>query len=375
MNISITTLLIISLIFSLIISFPIISLLYKYQITRRGEADFSNLIEKRKSKIGTPIMGGLIVVVTVVVLNLIFNRDVDQGVSGSVKIPMIIFLISAFLGAFDDVLNIYGKERKVRRIRRVLMLIKVHKDWYKRLLYILLLPWLVYKRFFYLLGSNPGKGIQAHEKILVQSIAGFLLAYWLIWGTMWGDSTVIWFSANTGLNIGLLMIPFVILTVLTITNAVNLTDGMDGLAAGLLLSAFGAFALIAYDKEAYPILIICLTVIGSLITYLYYNIPPARFQMGDVGSLGLGTLLVTVAFALQVPFLLVFIAFPFLLEFFSSLLQGIARRVLGRRLLKMAPFHHHLEMIGWSEEKVVMRSWVIGIVCSLAGLWIYFNLY
>lgn len=374
MPINITTQLIVSILFSLFASVPIISLLYKFQITRRGEVDFSNLIEKRKLKVGTPIMGGLIVIVTVVTLNLLFNKDMNSTISGSIKIPILIFVISALLGAFDDVLNIYGKERKVRRIRRVITLIKVHKSLTKRIFYITILPWLIYKRFFFLLGSNPGKGIQAHEKILVQCIVGFLLAYWIIWGTGWTDATLIWFPIIGNIDFGGLMIPFIILAVLTLTNAVNLTDGMDGLASGLLISAFSAFGIIAYTQTDYAILMLCTTVIGSLITYIYFNIPPARFQMGDVGSLALGTLLVTIGFALRVPFLLVIIGFPFFIEFFSSLIQGISRRLLGRRVFKMAPFHHHLEMIGWSEEKVVMRAWIFGIICAIIGLWIYFNL-
>lgn len=368
-------LLIVSIIFSLVVSFPLISLLYKLQITRRGDADFSNIIEQRKSKIGTPIMGGLIVVLTVLVLNLIFNRDTVTGISGSIKIPILIFVISALLGALDDILNIFGKERKVRRIRRVLMLIRVHKSFFKRAMYMLLFPWLIYKRFFFLLGSNPGKGIQAHEKILVQTIVGLLLAYWIMMGTGWAAAaSEIWLPIVGQINIGLFMVPFIVLAVLTMTNAVNLTDGMDGLAAGLLISAFTAFAVVAHNQQDIPILILCVTTVGSLITYIYFNIPPARFQMGDVGSLALGTLLVTVAFALRVPFLLVFVGAGFLIEFMSSLIQGISRRILGRRVFKMAPFHHHLEMIGWPEEKVVMRAWIFGILCSILGLWVYFNL-
>lgn len=376
MYISISSLLIDAILVSLVISFPIIWLLYRYNITRRDEADFSNLIEKRKLKVGTPIMGGLIVVLTIVLLNFIHNRDTNNTLSGTIKIPMLIFLISAGLGALDDVLNIYGKERKVKRIGRILTLIKVHKSPFKRFLYTLTLPWFLYKRVFYVFGSNPGKGIQAHEKILIQGISGLILAYWIIWGTNWDMATQVWIPFFEYINIGiLLMIPFIVLAVLVMTNAVNLTDGMDGLAAGLLISAFGAFGLIAFNQADYAILMLCITAVGSLITYLYFNIPPARFQMGDVGSLALGTLLVTIAFALRVPFLLLIIGLPFLLEFASSFFQAIARKVLGRRILKMAPLHHHLELIGWSEEKVVMRAWVFGIICAIAGIWVYFNMY
>ena len=164
-NISDLSILLLSIILSGIISFPIISLLYKLKLTRKGEVDFSNLIESRGKKVGTPIMGGLIVIISVFILNILFNRDSDGNISGSIKMPLLVFGFSALLGGLDDVLNIYGKERRVVRVRRVIKLIQVHKKVLSRIKYIVTLPWIVYKRIFYILGSNPGKGIHAHEKI------------------------------------------------------------------------------------------------------------------------------------------------------------------------------------------------------------------
>lgn len=373
--IGISTLLIISIMTSFLLSFPIIHILYKVKITRRGDVDFSNLIEERKKKVGTPIMGGLIVILTVIILNMIFNRNVDNQLSGSIKMPLLIIFISALLGAFDDILNIYGKERKVKRIRRVLTLIKVHKNIFKRAYYICVLPWLIYKRIFFLLGSNPGKGIQAHEKILVQSIVGGLLAYWLIYTAGWTNPYDLWLPIFGWVYIGIMMIPFIIFTVLAMSNAVNLSDGMDGLATGLLISSFGGLLVISIAQINAPMIILNTTLIGSLITYLYFNAPPARFQMGDVGSLALGAILAVIAFELRVPLILPIIGFPFVAEVGSSLIQGIGRRVFGRRVFKMAPLHHHFEMRGWSEEKVVIRFWIYGILSSVIGVWTYFIFY
>lgn len=117
--------------------------------------------------------------------------------------------------------------------------------------------------------------------------------------------------------------------------------------------------------------ILCVTAVGGLSAYLYFNIPPARVQMGDVGSLSLGTLLAVIALEMRLPFLLCFITLPFLLEFTSSLVQGVARRVIGRRILLMAPLHHHFELMGWREEKVVMRFWLFSGFCAVIGLWVY----
>jgi len=121
-------------------------------------------------------MGGLIIVISVTLLNLFFNPARNNGL----YLTLGIFLLSAFLGGFDDILNIYGRERaRPKTVGRILTLIRVHKSWGKRLMMIVTLPWESYKGFFYMLGSNPGKGIQAHEKILVQSIAGLALGFGL----------------------------------------------------------------------------------------------------------------------------------------------------------------------------------------------------
>lgn len=363
------SILIISIIFAFIVSFPIISILYKFNLTRRGEVDFSNLIEDRKKKIGTPIMGGLIMIVTFVFLNLSFNSPSINYLA----LPLSIFGISALLGGLDDILNIYGKERKVLKIHRTFKLMQVHKNIFKRLAYLLLFPWIIYKRIFYLLGSNPGKGIQAHEKILVQVIMGLLLAYWLYIFPNSSDPFSLWIPYIGQVGVGYLFIPFVVFVLVSTSNAVNLSDGMDGLASGLLLTSLIGFLVISIEQNNTSITIMVLILIGSLLSYLYFNIPPARFQMGDVGSLAMGTILTIIAFALNVPLLLPIIGFPFVAEIGSSLLQSISRRVFGKRLLDMAPLHHHFEMRGWNEEKVVMRFWLFGIFCMLIGLWIYFS--
>ncbi|MBD3280950.1 hypothetical protein GF389_05525 [Candidatus Dojkabacteria bacterium] len=369
---------VLNLLVSFLLAFPIISLLYKFGIVRKIEVDFSTLIEKRKLKVGTPIMGGLIIVLTVLMTNMIFNWN------GSTKIPLLVFGIAAVLGAFDDVLNIYGRERRVKPLDRVWKLIKVHKNKFTRVRYFILLPWFAYKRFFFILGSNPGKGIQAHEKVLVQLVSGVMVGWWVYYRTGWAAPGTLEFFQLGTLDIGYLIIPFAALVVVAMANAVNLSDGMDGLAAGLLFPAFGALFVIAFHQEVMlklitregadmiPMTLLSVSVMASLVSYLYFNIPPARFQMGDVGSLALGTLLAAIAFALQVPMLLPIIGFPFVAEVGSSLVQGLARRLIGRRVFRMAPLHHHFELMGWSEEKVTMRFWLAGIVCAMFGLFIYF---
>lgn len=359
-----TTIFLISLILAFGLAIPIISILYKFGILREIDPDFSTLIEKRKLKAGTPIMGGLIVVFSVLIINLIFNFN------GTTKIPLLVFAAAAALGAIDDVLNIYGRKRPVKKLKRVIKLIQVHANPLMRIYYALTLPWSVYKRFFFLLGSNPGKGIHAHEKIIVQTLAGLVVAIWVYYLANFPNPGFLWLPFVGGLNIGILMIPFIIFTVISVSNAVNIADGMDGLSAGLLVISYGAFLVISIAQGNAPTSILIVSAIGALVAYLYFNIPPARFQMGDVGSLALGTLLATVAFALQRPILLLPIGGVFVAEIGTTIIQGFARRTIGRRVFKMAPLHHHLELKGWDESKVVMRLWIDGIIVAVFGIWL-----
>lgn len=334
--------------------------------------DFTTLIEKRNLKIGVPIMGGLIVVITVIAVNLLLNPfHTNKGII----LMLFIFVISAMLGGIDDVLNIYGIDRKPpRALSRTFRLIRVHKSLRKRIFLILTIPWEIYKRFFFVLGSNPGKGIQAHEKILVQSIAGIALGVGLYSFSSRANPGLLNIPIlSTAIDIGVLIIPFALIALLLMTNAVNFADGMDGLAANMLIASFFGFLIIALDKSDMRSAVLLSTVIGSLMTYLYFNIPPARFQMGDVGSLSLGALLATIGFILGEPLLLLIISLPFVITLLSVIIQGLGRRLLGKRIFAMAPIHYHFQMkYGWSEEKIVMRFTLFSYFCVILGLFVYF---
>ena len=153
-------------------------------------------------------------------------------------------------------------------------------------------------------------------------------------------------------------------------NAVNFTDGMDGLAGGSLITTFSALGLLSWIYGYQEIMILNVMTVGALITYTYFNVKPARFQMGDTGSLGLGALLAINAIVINQMLLLPLLGFIFYVELGSVMVQIFGRYLLGRRIFKMAPLHHHFELRGWSEEKVVMRFWFIHMAVVLLGIWI-----
>lgn len=359
-----------SLILAFITAPIIIFFLKKFGIRRINSRNIQNDIKN-----GKPIMGGLIFIIPIIIAGIYANYNVNSSIStnissdffsGSIKILLVTFIISAVLGGVDDVLNIYGKERPIRSLKKAIRIMLVHKSIFERIKLAFLLPWNVYKNFFFILGSFPGKGVQAHEKILVQFIIGSLLSWWVYFHL--GISSI-WVPFFGDLFVGIFMIPIVIFTLILTSNAVNISDGMDGLSSGLAIISLCGFLLVStINSLNEPIAIICSIAIGALIAYLFYNAKPAIVEMGDTGSLSLGALIASIAFTTNRPILLIFFCGIFYLELLSSLIQGIGRRILGRRIFRMAPLHHHLEMMGVSEAKIVFGFWISAMILFIAGL-------
>ncbi len=169
-------------------------------------------------------------------------------------------------------------------------------------------------------------------------------------------------------HLGWLVIPLFVLVVYATANAVNITDGLDGLAGGLAAIAFGAYAVIAIIEQRYGVAGFCMTIVGALLSYTWFNIFPARFFMGDVGSFALGTALGVVALLTDTVFLLPVIGLVFVGETGSVIIQNISKRFRGKKIWLSTPIHHHFEAIGWPETKVTMRFWVIGQVAAFIGV-------
>ncbi|MBX4190824.1 phospho-N-acetylmuramoyl-pentapeptide-transferase [Candidatus Saccharibacteria bacterium] len=192
-----------------------------------------------------------------------------------------------------------------------------------------------------------------------------------------------WFYQKLGINVvdipffgswhlGWLIIPLFVLVVFSTANAVNITDGLDGLAGGLSAIAFGAYAVIALIERKYGLAGFCMTIVGALLSYTWFNIYPARFFMGDIGSFALGTALGVVAMLTDTVFLLPVIALVFVAEIGSVALQIISKKLrAGKKIFLSSPIHHHFEALGWPETKVTMRFWVVGQVVAIIGVVLY----
>ncbi|MDD2757988.1 MAG: phospho-N-acetylmuramoyl-pentapeptide-transferase [Patescibacteria group bacterium] len=338
--------------------------LYKFKITRRSEYDFTLQGADRAGKVGTPIMGGLLVIVVVTIITLLFNWERSYT-----YVPIGVMGLSALLGAADDLMNIFGAKRRSRSFANTWLLVRIHRHWYARIFYFCSLPWVAFRQLASALGSHPGRGIQVHEKLLMQFIAGGVTAWWIYFklGENWRS---LWVPFDGVINLGWWIIPLVILLVMFTANAVNIADGLDGLAGGALIMTFLGLMIISWIEGRVAFTLLNGTVVGALIAYTYFNIKPARFQMGDVGTLGLGALFAINAIAVNKTILIPLLGFIFYVEAISVLIQIFCRRMLGKRFFKMAPIHHHFEFRGWSEEKIVMRFWLIHSFFVIVAVWL-----
>ena len=337
--------------------------LYRFHVIKGAKTELSTL-GSHAYKSQTPVMGGLLVIITVAVITFIFNWS-----RSFTWVPVAVMLISALLGGIDDLMSIYGSERHSRKLAHVMNLIRVHKEWTMRVWYVITLPWTAFKRMSVWFGSRTRRGVLVHEKLILQFIAGSITAWWVYakLGPAWH---FIYFPFNVNIDVGWFIVPIVILVVMFTANAVNIADGMDGLAGGMLITTFSALTLMSWINGFGEIAILNATTVGALVTYTYFNIKPARFMMGDVGSLGLGALLAVNTLAIGELGSLFFLGFMFYIEAFSVVIQVASRYFFGRKVFAMAPLHHHFEVKGWSEEKTVMRFWVIHFIFVVFGFWL-----
>ncbi len=267
-----------------------------------------------------PTMAGLVGIISVTIVTWTFNLD-----RGQTWLPLVGFLGGALVGVIDDVINIFGSGR-------------------------------------------GAAGLRGPVKFFLISAVGLTLGWFFAVKLGW-TSILIPFVGDFEVGIIAMILIFAFALVAT-SNAVNITDGLDGLSGGLAMIAYAAFGVIAMYQGNTLLFGFCMTVIGWLLSYIWFNVPPARFMMGDTGSFALGAGLGVVAMMTNSFLLLPIICFPAVIETFSSLIQLISKKFFKKKIFISAPLHHHLEAKGWGEAKIVMRFWIIAGVCAIIGVFI-----
>lgn len=221
---------------------------------------------------------------------------------------------------------------------------------------------------FIIIFKKQNEGLTSKQKFIAQLVGSaiFVVMYYL------GDfSPVIHLPFLGEVQSWLVFAIFTILWITGFSNAVNLTDGLDGLVAGTATISYGAYAYIAYQQQQQEILLFCLAIIGGLIGFFLFNKKPAKIFMGDVGSLSLGAGLAVVSLALGKEWSLLVIGFIFVVETASVILQVWSFKTRGKRIFKMSPIHHHFEMSGWSEWRVVITFWGVQLLAAIIGLLVF----
>ena len=329
----------IAFLFAIVITPLVTELLYKYNLGKQIRSDGSTpfYTELHSKKKGTPTMGGILIWGTA--LALAFGFWFLDRILGLQEFHIFNFLTrretllplgamagAAIVGFIDDFLDIRGR-------------------------------------------GHMGRGLRFRFKVFLYALVAGIGAWWFF-VKLGYDSIHIPFYGDV--FIGLLFIPFFLLVVIGTSFAVNQTDGLDGLAGGTLSIAFFCFAIISYmqgrDNLAALLGVIC----GGLLAFLWFNVHPARFFMGDTGSMALGVLLAIVAFLTNSVLLLPIIGIVFVIEAASFFIQIGWRKIFKRKFFISAPIHHHLEALGWPESKVTMRFWILGVVAGIIGIIIYF---
>lgn len=302
---------------------------------REGEETpiFSHL---HKNKAGTPTAGGIIIWITVLglALALWLLAAFFDGIWGYLNfvdraqtyLPLFTMLVAALLGLFDDLMGILG------------------------------------------IGPNGG-GLVARLKIIMYTLVAAVGAFWFYYRLEWDVLTV---PLVGNFNIGWWYIPIFIFIIVASAFSANETDGLDGLAGGVLLFAFAALTVVAFTLGRYHLATFGGAIIGALLAFLWFNIYPARFFMGDTGSMSLGITMGVIAMLTNTALLLPLFAPILVLESGSVIAQWLSKKLRGKKLFLSSPIHHHFEALGWHETKVTMRFWIVSAVFMALGLIIFF---
>ena len=291
-----------------------------FQMKKQGQAIREEGPKWHNIKAGTPTMGGLVFLIAAILTGIWVGAWQNQ-LTPILFILLFVLALYGAIGFLDDFIKVFKKRNM---------------------------------------------GLNSIQKLIGQIVGG--VAFYLVYRSEGYPGILNFFGLE--ISLGILYGLFAIFWLVGFSNAVNLTDGIDGLVAGLGTISFATYALIAWHQNQLDVLIICLSVVGGLIGFFSYNNKPAKIFMGDVGSLALGGLLAAISMMLNQEWTLLLVGLIYVMETASVMLQVASFKLTGKRIFKMSPIHHHFEMSGWSEWKIDIVFWLVSLGTSLITLWL-----
>jgi phospho-N-acetylmuramoyl-pentapeptide-transferase len=278
--------------------------------------------KSHQKKTGTPTMGGVMILFSIIVTTLVMTEKFSDP---TIKTYLLLFVTVGFgiLGFLDDFIKVVMKRNL---------------------------------------------GLTSLQKLIGQILISIVFFIFL---KQLDFSTAIEIPIlNYSFDLGYFYALFIIFWLVGFSNAVNLTDGLDGLVSGTSAIAFGAFAVLAWSQSQFEVAIFSVAIVGAVLGFLVFNAHPAKVFMGDTGSLALGGAIAAISILTKTEIILLVIGGVFVIETLSVILQVASFKTTGKRIFRMSPLHHHYELIGWSEWKVVVTFWTVGLLCSIIGIYI-----
>lgn len=312
------TIVIATLALTIVIGYAIIPILHKMKF---GQTIREEGPKAHQQKAGTPTMGGLIFFASITMSTLIFSFLYDIW-STEVWIMLIVFIGYGLIGFLDD---------------------------------------------FIIVVMKRNLGLTSLQKLIAQIVVG-VIAYFLLRQSEYFDTAIAIPFTSWTFDLGIFYVVFLVFWLVGFSNAINLTDGLDGLVGGTTFFTFLAFAWIAYAADVVSVTLVSIITATAMLGFLYFNRKPAKVFMGDTGSLALGGLIATISILLKIELLLLLIGLIYVIETLSVIIQVISFKTTGKRVFKMSPIHHHFELSGWSEWRVVLTFWFVSFISALIAV-------
>lgn len=303
---------------TIVIGYAIIPILHKMKF---GQTIREEGPKAHQQKAGTPTMGGLIFFASITISTLVFSLLYDVW-STEVWIMLIVFIGYGLIGFLDD---------------------------------------------FIIVVMKRNLGLTSLQKLVAQIVVG-IIAYFLLRQSEYFDTAIAIPFTSWTIDLGIFYVVFLVFWLVGFSNAINLTDGLDGLVGGTTFFTFVAFAWIAYAADVISATLVSVITATAMLGFLYFNRKPAKVFMGDTGSLALGGLIATISILLKIELLLLLIGLVYVIETLSVIIQVISFKTTGKRVFKMSPIHHHFELSGWSEWRVVLTFWFVSFISALIAV-------